>query len=192
MIGSLSRRAGREDTGGDFVVCEDSLRAFDGEFRIAAKVAFGKTDMPKPGGVVIAEPVAKIISSAVELRLGGDRFDLAGVRSNAEVAAGDIDSSPGFLRFDETAAITIGNMDPAVQAPFKTVDTVLLVSGLEAGEEDLSFVGATIAIRVFGVEDIRGGGDEDPVSPGHDPGGEGDVIKEDRGSFVAAVAVVIL
>ncbi len=129
MIGALGRGAGREDTGRVFGVRENALRAFDGELGIAAKVAFGKADMPKPSRVVVAKPVPKIIPAAVELGLGGDRFDLTGVRSNADVAPGDIDNRPRFLGFNETAAVTIGNMDPAVQSPFETIDAMLLVSG---------------------------------------------------------------
>ncbi len=51
-----------------------------------------------------------------------------------------------------TAAIAIGGVDPSIQTPLESVQAMLLVAGVEPAEENLCFVGATVAVRVLGIE----------------------------------------
>src|SRR5512145_1856970 len=126
--------------------------------------------MPEPGGIVVAKPVSPIVAPPSILRLRGHRFDLAGVRAEAHVAAADGNHLAGRERFHPAAAVTVGSVNPAVESPLEAVEAMLLVARVEAGEQNLAHVRTVIAIGVLGVEQIRCGGYEHALSPRHHAG----------------------
>ncbi len=80
-------------------------------------------------------------------------------------------------------------MNPIVQAPAKGVDAKLGVAFLEAFVEDFFHFGFAIAVGVFGVKNLRRGGDDHAVAPGDDAVGHVDAIHEEGGLVVFAVAI---
>src|SRR5262249_35969619 len=140
-------------------------------------------------GVVAAEPVAPVVAAAAVLTLPGDGLELAGVGLEAEVAAADVHAphplplspwgrgEPGrrgaresLHALDDAAGVAVGAVDPVVEAPRQTVDAMLLIAFDEAGEEDDLLVGFAVAVGVFGVENVRGAGNEHALAPRKDAG----------------------
>src|SRR5262249_25676055 len=72
------------------------------EVRVAAEVVVGQDVVPHWHAVVAAEPVVEIIAAAAVLRLTSGSVDVAGVRADAEVAAGDVDDLAGLERSDSS------------------------------------------------------------------------------------------
>ena len=63
--------------------------------RIARLFAFGEHVVPDRMAVLHSEPAAPVITHAAELRRASLRLDLAARRSNAHVAAADVDLDTG-------------------------------------------------------------------------------------------------
>ena len=61
----------------------------------------------------------------------------------------------------------------------------------EALPEDFAEVGLAVAVGVFQEEDMGGGGDDEAALPGEEAVGEEEVVGEECGVFVEAVAVSI-
>ena len=91
-----------------------------------------------------------------------------------------------------SAAVAIGQIAPAIHPPPQTVDAVLLVAGVEAGEQGASLVGPAVAVGIAGEKQFAGSGDQHAVAPGHQAGRKGDVGEKLGPAVVAAVAVGIL
>ena len=91
-----------------------------------------------------------------------------------------------------STASAVGRIDPVVESVFKSVDAVLLVPLIESGQNRLAQVRFAVAVGVFGVEYFRGGADQHPFSPDHDPVREIDLLQKDRRLVVASVAVGVL
>src|SRR5262249_14343536 len=122
-------------------------------------------------------------------RLAAGQLHLAGVRLDAEVAAADVERLASLRRLHHAAAVAVGAVDPVVEPPDEAVDAVLLIAREEAGEQDLALIGLAIAIRVLGVEDVRGRGPEHALPPRQAAGREADVVEEDGGLVVLAVVL---
>ena len=125
--------------------------------RVAAEIVIAENEVPHRIRVVAAEPVAPVVSTASELRLPGLGIDEPGVRLDSEIPAADVDRLAGFRRADCSTAVSVGTVDPVVQAPGKSVDPVLLVAFDEALEQHVAAVGATVTVGVLGVENLGSG-----------------------------------
>src|SRR5262249_48480120 len=134
------------------------------------------------------EPVTPVVGTATVLRLSRHGVEVAAVGPDAQVAARDVHGLARLCRADAAAAIAVGHVDPVVEAPGQCVDTVLLVALDETGIEDDLLIGLAVAIGVLRVENLRGSGHEDALTPRHDTGRKADVIEKDRRLVVFAVA----
>jgi hypothetical protein len=182
-----------------------------GEVRIAAEVVVFERVVPQRVAVVAAEPVSPVVALSAELRLATLGVDLARIGANPQIAAVDVDlrsrtcasgwcavfhsrserTTQGGDRLDHPAAVAVADVQPVIQAPPQAVDAVLLVPFAEALIQGLAHVGLAVAGRVLGIEDLRRGGDEDPLAPDLHAGGERNLVEEDFRLVVLAVAVGI-
>src|SRR2546427_5445 len=108
----------------------------------------GEDEMVHRVAVVAAEPVAPVVPAAAILRLAGLQVNQALVGADAEVAAAEVHHGPRLERLDPAAAVAVGTVNPVVEPPDETVDAVLLVALLEAGEQRHAQVGLAGALRV--------------------------------------------
>ena len=142
--------------------------------------------------VAAPEPVSPIVTCCGELCLAGAGVNQALGRPDPKVAAVDAGGVACKEGTDLSAAVTIGAVDPVVEAPQQRVHPVLLVAEAEAGIELLCSVGLAIPIGIFGVDDVRCGGDEYTLVPGVYPVGEIEPLEEDSRLVVAAVGIGVL
>src|SRR5207302_2715190 len=131
--------------------------------------------------------VAPVVAAAAELRLAGDRLELAGVGLETEVAAADVDDLAGLDRLDHAARVAVGAVEPVVEAPDQAVDAVLLIALPEAGEEHFLLDRATNRLC---IEDVRRARDNHALAVGRDAGGIAELVEEHRGLVVRAVATL--
>src|SRR5207253_1879894 len=128
------------------------------EIWVAFHVPARKVIMPEPTWIIVPEPIVPIVAPAAKLRRAFDGFDFTGVRPQGQVAA-KANAAFGHLRIakqrlvdrDIPAAFAIRGIKPAVHSPREAVETMLLVARVEAGGENFTKIGDTIAIRIFGV-----------------------------------------
>lgn len=91
IVEPRERFAGREDRRGSRCDRDILLRIGCREVRVAAEIVVVEDVVVHRPAVVVAEPIAPVISIAPELTLPDDRFDLAGIGPDADVAAADVD-----------------------------------------------------------------------------------------------------
>src|SRR5215475_8997644 len=96
--------------------------------RIAAKIVVREHKVIHRIAVVVAEPVAPVVAAAAVLGQAGFRLNLASLRLDAEIAAAQVHDFPRLQRLDDTSALAVGSIDPAVEAPGQAVDTMLLIA----------------------------------------------------------------
>ena len=192
VVEAFEERGNGIDAGAAFVGGDVDGGVGGGVVGVAGEVAVLDGDVPAGVGVVAAEPVAVVVAGAAVLCHAGEEFDLSGVGFDPEVAATDVDTVAGFDRGDGAAGIAVGEDEPAVEGPGKPVGAVLLVAGLESGEEGFALVGGAVAVGVAGEDEVGDGEDEAAVAPGEDAGGEGDALEEDFRHVVGAVAVEVV
>ena len=174
------------------VCCEISTKRPGDEFRVFLEVAHRQPVVPAGGGVIIAEPVAEVVPPLAALRGAGFQAKLAGQRMKPEVVAAERDSRARLHADHVAAAVSVGAVQPAVEAPAEAVHKVLRVACLESGEPGLTDVTAAIAVVVAGVEDVGHAGNEHAPLPA---GQSGDVLKaieKERALLVASVAIGVL
>jgi hypothetical protein len=120
-------------------------------------------------------------------------LDLAGVRPDADVAAGHLHLLAGLERpHRPLAAVAVGQVDPVVQAERRRVHAELRVALGEPGVEHLVDLGPAVAVGVLQVEHVRGGGDDQAVPPRQHAGREVQVLGEQDRPVVLPVAVRVL
>ena len=92
--------------------------------------------------IVVSEPLAEIVPFAAELSLTGNCFQASAVRMESQIAKTDADAVRVFgvvhrfrtLRTGSTdnadlpAAVSVGQVQPAVQSPPQSVDPMLLIA----------------------------------------------------------------
>ena len=116
-----------------------------------------------------------------------DGLERAGVGIHAEVAAAQIDLAAGSV--NDSAEQAVRAVDPVVEAERKAVHASLVVVGDEAGEEFFHHVCATVAVGIFGVNDVGRGADECAFSPCHHAGGKWKSVEKNSGLVETPVAV---
>ena len=77
-------------------------------------------------------------------------------------------------------------------AVIEAVDPMLLVAFAKTGKEHLAHVRLAIAVGVLGVKNVRRGGHDHALAPGHHAGGEVQPVQEHGGLVVDAVVVGVL
>src|SRR5262245_29951838 len=89
--------------------------------------------------IVAAKPVIPVIARAAKLCLAGGTIDQAFVGANTKVAAANVYRLKIGLerRTDSTAAIPVCSVDPAIEPPTETIQTVLLITLGETREKNL-------------------------------------------------------
>src|SRR5262249_25621439 len=158
---------------------------------IAANVLVGQDVVIQRIAVVVAKPIAPIVAAAAILRYPGLCIDQALVGSNAQIAAAEIDRLTRLDRLYPAAALSIGAVDPIVQAPYQAVDAMLLVAFEKPSVQGDALVSFAGAFGVFRIEDLRSAGHERALAPGHYTGGKPDAVEKHRGLGVLAVAVCV-
>ena len=98
-----------------------------GQKRIPAKIMVIVLKMPHGTTVVIAKPISPVIPMATKLRCPGNRLHLPRRRSNPQIAAAQIELLTGLDRRDSPATITIGQVEPVVESPRKSIHAMLLI-----------------------------------------------------------------
>src|SRR6185503_15156395 len=124
--------------------------------------------MPQPGRIVVAEPVSPIVAMPAVLCIAGFGLELTGVGTKTKVAPADAHA------VDLPAAVAIRAVNPAIESPLETVHAVLLISGLEAGEQHGALIAFVVAVGGAEEKDVGSGGDDDPVAPWVQAGGKGE------------------
>ncbi len=100
-----------------------------------------------------------------------------GAEGAGSVAGGDV-SAP---------AVSVGGVDPTVNAPAGVVDDGVCVADTEPGVKDLAAIGFAVAVGVAEEENIGSGGDNHSVVVEDKTGDEFDAVGEDVFSVVMAV-----
>jgi hypothetical protein len=95
-----------------------------------------KDNVPKGDGVPVDEPIPPEVEGVSELGKAGDALADAGLRAEADVGSVDVEwglagSTGGG---DVPSVSAVGGVEPSVQTPDQSVDTQLLIRGVEAGE----------------------------------------------------------
>src|SRR5882724_649415 len=122
--------------------------------------------MPEDDAVLIAEPVAKIIAHPAELRAAGGRLKFAGIGLHSKITAADLDFFAALNAFNNIVTDAAGAVDPAIEAPGEAIHLPLLIFRAKAGEEDFFHVRPAVAIRIFGIENVRRSAHKSPPLPG--------------------------
>ena len=173
--------------------------AGDDEVGIACEVAVGKDDVLAGVADVAEEAVAPVVEGVAEACAAAFEADVSGGGIEAEVVALDGErfeigghghdglAAGGALDFAAVAAA--GDIDAVVEAPDGVVHHGLHIELFETGEDFLAHVGHAIAIGVFEVPHVGGGGDEDATFPAGGAGGPGEAFGEDGGFVEDAVAI---
>src|ERR1051326_8257300 len=102
LVEALQRPADGENSGGVTVVGQGAFVRWYGQMWIAGEVVFRQEVMPKPGGVVVSEPVAPVIAVPAKLGFARLRFEGAVGGAKTEVATADVHrfwSAPVLWRF---------------------------------------------------------------------------------------------
>src|SRR5215212_5645971 len=104
--------------------------------------------MPAPGRVVVAEPIAPIVPMPAKLRLSLDQLEGRVIGPKAKIMATEIH---GFLArrgvehsgdgVNRSPTISVGGIDPVVEAVLKPVDSMLLVAFPKALEKRYTMIG---------------------------------------------------
>ena len=140
-----------------------------------------------------------VVSQAV---LAAPRFgrELEGTGIEGEVAAAEVEGGRIRVKWGgDIAAVGAGGaVDPVVEAPAEAVqhglhvELVGAVRGVVAGEpgkHHFSRVGFAIAVGVFEVENVGGGGHKDPAVPAEHAGGPREIVGVNGAAVEAAIAV---
>ena len=183
IVEALDAAADREDAIRVGIRGDVDARRRRGDLRVSPRVVFGKREVEKRATVFATEPVAPIVAHAPVLREPGDGLERAGVRVHAEVVTANIHAA------DDSAEQTICAVNPIIQAEREAVDARLVVVGHEAGEEFFHHVGASVAIGVFGVNDVWRSADERPFFPRHHARWEREPVEKNGGLVETPVAV---
>ena len=99
-----------------------------GKAGVALEVVIGQHVMPRPVGIVVAEPVPPVVAMPAILRLAALGLELARVRPEPEIAAVDRRQLSRLQRPHPPAAVAVGPVNPAVQAELEAVESMLLVA----------------------------------------------------------------
>ena len=87
-------------------------------------------------------------------------------------------------------------MDLVVRTPLQRVRQALHVQrfrlGLEPGEDDLALLRAAVAVVILEANEVRRGEDEEAAVGPDERGRPGEIVGEDRGLVVDAVAIGVL
>ena len=160
--------------------------------RVAPQVMPRLGVVPTEAGVVVAEPVAPVVTAAPILGLTGLRLERKRVGAEPKIASANVDAPPAAGGGDHAAAVAVCAVHPVVEPVLEAVHPVLMVALAKAGEQHPRLVSPAVAVRVLRKQDVRRGADEHPVAPRHHAGGESESIQKHRRVVVAAVTVAIL
>ena len=174
------------------LVIEGGAHGLHHALRMFFQIAHRQVIVPADDAVVVAEPVAIIIPPLAILAASGLDLKLTGHGMKAEVIGGELDLFSCFLHHDVAAAVAVGTVEPAVESPAETIDEMLRIAGGETGEPCFTLIALAIAIRVFGIKNIRNAGDKDSAFPEGEPGRVLEAIEKERGLVINGVAIGIL
>ena len=191
IVQPTQRVAGRIDRTGSGDFRKRYLGGRGADMGIAAEVVIREGKVPSRPRVVAAEPVAPIIPVAAVLGLAGLGIVLAGVRPDAQIAAVHVHTLAALGGSNASRAIAVADVDPMIQPPLEPGRQVLSVSLLKSAEQDLLPVCLTIAIGVFGVDNVGHTDHQHTLFPGHDGVGIGQALEKERGLVVQAVPVQV-
>ena len=104
----------------------------------------------------------------------------------------DVDLLARPERRDGAAAISVGAVDPVVQAPTQPVDAVLRIALDETAIEHFAPIRLAISVGVFRVQDVGRTCDQHAVAPWHHTQGMIEIVDKDLGSIILPVAVLVL
>ena len=76
-------------------------------------------------------------------------------RPDAKIVPPQIQFLVASNRTHDSAAASIGGVNPIIQAVLKTVYPVLLIAFMEPGVEQPAHIGPSVTIRILRVDDIR-------------------------------------
>ncbi len=154
--------------------------------------------------VLLREVAAPRVERMAELRAAGEGFELVGLGPEPDSVPADREAlGVGHVREPDLLArvaeqvlehhrlgrALVREVDPIVEPVHRRVHGVLRVREREAGKHHALHVGAAVAVRVFQVEDVRCGGDEDAFLEAHDAVREHEPLGKDRALVRLAVAV---
>ncbi len=156
--------------------------------------------------VVQREVSAPLVERVPELRTSRQRLQLVRVRPEAHAAPacvdrrvrprGKLDGAPAIaellLEDDRLGGALVRQIDPVVNPVDGSVHGVLRVGERESGQHHLPDVRATVAIGVFEIQHVRGGGDQHAPLPAHDAGRQHQVVRKDAAAIDPAIPVRVL
>src|SRR5207245_6248623 len=116
----------------------------------------------EPSGDVVAKPVAPIVAMQAILRLARHGLEPAFIGTKSEIVAAEAHGKFGAFvrrgrragrapRSDFAPAVTVGAIEPIVQAVFEPVHPMLLIALMEASKQRFAPIGLAIAIGIFRV-----------------------------------------
>src|SRR5262249_3911446 len=157
----------------------NNARLGSGHTGVPPNISVGQRIKAQERPVVAAKPVVPIISHAALLCQTGHRFELAGVGVQAKLLVADVDLLAANGATDHTAEQPVCSINPVVESEAEAVDPGLVIIRVESTEQSLDDVGPTVAIGVFGVENIRRGTNQRALAPRGHACGEWEVVEKD-------------
>ena len=168
----------------------NSLRR--GQVGVATQVVVSQRIMHEHRSVIAAEPIAPVISHSPLLRRSRSGLEHSGVRIKAKIPLAQSDHFPGLYARDFTTKQSARTIDPAIKAVLQTVDSGLIVVSGKAGEQLPHSIRFAITVRVFRIQNVRGGTHKQTVSPDRDSRWEGNVLQKNFRPIVLTIIVVVV
>ena len=147
--------------------------------------------VPKPVRIIITKPVSPVIPAQTELSLVEECFHLA-CHLEPEVAPVDVYAFARCGTFDNAPTVSVGGVNPIVQAKFKPVHPVLLVTFPETRKKHFPQIGFAVAVGILGIKDFRCCANEYTLAPCHDSSREIEFGEKHGRTVIFAIQVSIL
>ena len=163
-----------------------------GQIGIATQIMVSQRIMHEHRSVVAAEPVAPVIANSPLLRRSRSGLENSGVRIEAEIPLAQSDHGTGLHAGDFTTKQTARTIDPAIKAIFQAVDSSLIVVSRKAREQLPHVIRFSITVRVFRIQDVRGGTNQQTISPNRHSGWKRNAIEKNFRPIVLTITVVIV
>src|SRR5262249_18655833 len=144
--------------------------------------------------IVANKAPAPVIKSVAILAHAGDGFITVEVcRIKAKIHAAEVDRLRILLAAanDLPAAQAVGDVNPAIDAKDRMIDSQLRILSGETLEQHLALIGLPIAVGVFEVENVRRRRHDDAALPRHQSIGEQQLVGKDGAVLVEAIAVAV-
>ena len=171
--------------------------------RVARHVTLIQHILPDGIGIVITEPVTKVVPLPPELRRATHSLNRIRLRMNSQVLATQIDRLPRErtrLHFpgnraktgNQPTTVTVRKVQPAIQPPPQSVHTMLLVAFHKPTIQQLLHVGLIIPRRVLCIQHHRRHTDDRTALPALNSARPCQFVQKGHGLIKDLIAIRIL